>query len=113
MIAKESGASLAFYALLGTVGAVWSSGVRFFTPLGFFSQPPEFHAWLVGMLAGELCYARGLFLSYRSVAYVQAFRQIGLLFGLLEGVFVLGERCTAPKVAGTLLILAGLAVSVL
>lgn len=284
MIAKRSGASLAFYALLGTVGAVWSSGVRFFTPLGFFSQPPEFHAWLVGMLAGELCYARGLFLSYRSldmsaaypmmrsiplvllaaitalfgfgkplgphalagmamvfggclaiplhrfsdfrlsryldrnfgyvflvalgttaytlcdsqaqrvmieaaeaagtavskpvvsltyysfravtlasvlwilvlggrgsraeaaalwrrrswmplvagccssltyvlvlvamnfvtnVAYVQAFRQIGLLFGLLEGVFVLKERCTAPKLLGTLLILAGLAVSVL
>ena len=48
-----------------------------------------------------------------NVAYVQAFRQIGLLFGLLEGVFVLGERCTAPKLLGTLLILAGLAVSVL
>ena len=47
-----------------------------------------------------------------NVAYVQAFRQIGLVFGLLEGVFVLKERCTAPKVAGIALILAGLAVSV-
>ena len=48
-----------------------------------------------------------------NVAYVQAFRQIGLLFGLAEGAFLLGERCTAPKVAGTLLILGGLAASVL
>lgn len=45
-----------------------------------------------------------------NVAYVQAFRQIGLLFGLVEAVFVLKERCAAPKVAGTALILAGLAV---
>ena len=37
----------------------------------------------------------------------------GLLFGLLEGVFVLHERCTAPKVTGLALILVGLAVSVL
>ena len=48
-----------------------------------------------------------------NVSFIQAFRQIGLLFGLLEGVFVLKERCTAPKLLGTLLILAGLAVSVL
>ena len=43
-----------------------------------------------------------------NVAYVQAFRQIGLLIGLVEGVFILHERCTAPKFAGFALILAGL-----
>lgn len=47
-----------------------------------------------------------------NVSYVQAFRQIGLVFGLLEGVFILKERCTPPKVAGVALILVGLAVSV-
>lgn len=48
-----------------------------------------------------------------NVSYVQAFRQIGLVFGLLEGVLILKERCTAPKVAGLALILSGLAVSVI
>ena len=48
-----------------------------------------------------------------NVSYVQAFRQLGLLIGLAEGVLILHEKCSAPKVAGTLLILAGLAVSVL
>ena len=42
-------------------------------------------------------------------AYVQAFRQIGLLIGLAEGVFILHERCTAPKLVGFALILTGLA----
>ena len=47
-----------------------------------------------------------------NVSYVQAFRQVGLIFGLLESFFILHERCTLPKVAGVALILAGLAVSV-
>ena len=47
-----------------------------------------------------------------NVSYVQAFRQIGLVFGLLEGVFILKERCTLPKVVGLMLILSGLVVSV-
>lgn len=48
-----------------------------------------------------------------NVAYVQDFRQAGLLFGLAEAVFVLKERCTAPKLVGTALILTGLALSTL
>ena len=44
-----------------------------------------------------------------NVAYVQAFRQLGLVIGFLEGVLVLHERVTAPKIAGLVLILAGLA----
>lgn len=48
-----------------------------------------------------------------NVAYVQAFRQIGLVFGLLEGALILRERCRAPKLAGIAFILVGLAVSVL
>lgn len=48
-----------------------------------------------------------------NVSFVQAFRQIGLLFGLAEAVFILKEPCTAPKVAGTVTILAGVLLSVL
>lgn len=44
-----------------------------------------------------------------NVAYVQAFRQIGLIIGLAEGVFILRERCTAPKLVGLILIIVGLA----
>ena len=90
MIAKKSGASLAFYAILGTVGALWSSGVRFFTPLHLLSQPPAFHAWLVGMIAAELLYATGLRLAYRSLDMSTAYpmmRSIPLL--LLAGITAL------------------------
>ena len=48
-----------------------------------------------------------------NVAYVHAFRQIGLAIGLLGGALVLRERISAPKIAGVALILAGLALSVL
>ena len=83
MIAKKTGASLAFYALLGSVGALWATGVRFITPLHLFSQPPAFHAWLVGMIVSEVCYATGLKLAYRSLDMSTAYpmmRSIPLIF---------------------------------
>lgn len=83
MIAKRQGATLAFYATLGAVGMLWSTGVRFFSPLRFLDQPPAFHAWLAGMLVSELCYARGLFLSYRALDMSTAYpmmRSLPLLF---------------------------------
>lgn len=48
-----------------------------------------------------------------NVAYVHAFRQIGLAIGLLGGALVLRERLAAPKIAGVAFILGGLALSVL
>ena len=48
-----------------------------------------------------------------NVSYVQAFRQIGLLIGMLEGIFILKEKCTVPKIVGITLILSGLVLSVL
>lgn len=111
MIAKKTGASLAFYALLGTVGALWSSGVRFFSPLHFLSQPPAFHAWLVGMVVSELCYARGLYLSYRSLDMSTAYplmRSIPLL--LLAGIttaFGFGDPLGPFAIAGMGMVFAG------
>ena len=43
-----------------------------------------------------------------NVAYIQAFRQLSLPLGFLAGVLILKEAFSAPKVAGMLLILAGL-----
>ena len=48
-----------------------------------------------------------------NVSYVQVFRQLGLIFGLLGGVLILKEKCSAPKVTGTLLIITGLILTVL
>ena len=111
MIAKKSGASLAFYALLGTIGTAWSLFVRFFTPLGFFSQPPVFYAWLAGMTASELCYAFGIKLSYRaldmSIAYPMM-RSIPLL--LLAGItaaFGFGKPLSPHALCGMAMVFAG------
>ena len=48
-----------------------------------------------------------------NVSYVQVFRQLGLPIGMCLGVLILKERCTLNKVVGLILILAGLAVSVI
>ena len=48
-----------------------------------------------------------------NVSYVQAFRQLGLVVGMLEGIFILKERCTLTKVTGIVLIVSGLVLTVL
>ena len=48
-----------------------------------------------------------------NVSYVQVFRQLGLPIGMAAGVLILKERCTVTKTVGILLILLGLALSVL
>ena len=111
MIAKKTGASLAFYALLGTIGALWASGVRFFTPLHFFSQPREFYVWLAGMTASELCYAMGLRLAYRALDMSTAYpmmRSIPLL--LLAGIttaFGFGDPLGPFALVGMAMVFAG------
>ena len=48
-----------------------------------------------------------------NVSYVQVFRQLGLIFGMAGGIFILKERFTFPKLIGVILILSGLALTVL
>ena len=73
---------------------------------------------LQGMLAGlfaSFSYALVLCaMNYvTNVSYVQVFRQLGLPIGMCLGVLILKERCTLNKVIGLILILTGLAVSVI
>ena len=111
MIAKKTGASLAFYAFLGTIGALWSSGVRFFSPLHMLSQPPAFHGWLMGMIASELCYATGLRLAYRSLDMSTAYpmmRSIPLIFlAVITTVFGFGEPLGPYALIGMGMVFAG------
>lgn len=48
-----------------------------------------------------------------NVSYVQVFRQLGLLVGVAGGILILKERCSATKIIGSLLIVAGLVMTVL
>lgn len=48
-----------------------------------------------------------------NVSYVQVFRQLGLIFGLLGGIFILKERPSLPKFIGVALIISGLIITVL
>ena len=48
-----------------------------------------------------------------NVSYVQVFRQLGLIFGLLGGIFILKEKPAVPKFIGVALIIAGLIITVL
>ncbi|MBR4612519.1 MAG: hypothetical protein IKO40_07365 [Kiritimatiellae bacterium] len=111
MLAKKSGASIAFYALIGSVGMLWSQGVHFFTPLRFFDMPSAFHLWLAGMLASELCYAFGLKASYRtldmSVAY-PIMRSLPLLFlAAVTAAFHLGKPLTPQALGGMAMVFMG------
>lgn len=43
-----------------------------------------------------------------NVSYVQAFRQMSLPIGVLAGIFILKESCTAPKITGIVMVITGL-----
>lgn len=111
MIAKKSGASLAFYAVLGLAGLAFSQPVRLFSPIHFFSQPPAFHAWLVGMLAAEFTYAIGLNLSYKALDMSTAYpmmRSLPLLFlAGITALFGFGKPLSHAALAGMAMVFAG------
>lgn len=111
MIAKKSGASLAFYAVLGTVGVTWSCFVQFFSPLRLFGLPPAFHAWLAGMVASELLYATGLRLSYRALDMSTAYpmmRSLPLpLLAVITAVFSFGKPVGALGAVGMAMVFVG------
>ena len=48
-----------------------------------------------------------------NAAYIPVFRQLGLPVGMLAGIIILKERLTANKCVGVLLILVGLAMTLL
>ena len=79
-----------------------------------FFRKKEWTPVLAGVFA-SLTYVTVLMaMNYvTNVSYVQVFRQLGLIFGLLGGIFILKERCSAPKITGVILILTGLVITVL
>lgn len=82
------------------VAAFWKN--RNFTPI------------LAG-LAASMCYVLVLIaMNYvTNVSFVQAFRQIGLILGMVGGFVFLKEKCTITKIVGIILILSGLAITII
>lgn len=71
-------------------------------------------ALLAGIFAGLTYLLVLVAMNYvENVSYVQAFRQLGLVIGMLEGIFILKERCCATKFVGITFILSGLVLSVI
>ena len=76
------------------------------------------HGWgaaaVAGVFAGLTYLLVLLAMNYvTNVSYVQAFRQLGLVIGMLEGIFILKERCTLTRSLGIVLIVSGLAMTVI
>ena len=69
---------------------------------------------LAGVFAGLTYILVLLAMNYVSnVSYVQGFRQLGLVIGMLEGILILKERCTLTRIVGITLIVSGLVLTVL
>lgn len=70
---------------------------------------------LIAGFIASMCYVTVLMsMNYvTNVSYVQVFRQLGLVFALLGGIFILKEAGNIPKYIGVLLIISGLIITVL
>ena len=69
---------------------------------------------LAGFFAGLTYILVLVAMNYvNNVSYVQAFRQLGLVIGMLEGILILKERCTLTKILGIVLIVSGLVMTVI
>lgn len=79
----------------------------------FFKQR-NYTPVLAGFIA-SMCYVTVLMaMNYvTNVSYVQVFRQLGLVFALFGGIFILKEQCNIPKFIGVALIITGLIITVL
>ena len=84
------------------------------TVAGNFLRTRDWSPVLAGIFA-SLSYVLVLVaMNYvTNVSYVQVFRQLGLIFGLLGGIFILKERPSLPKFIGVALIITGLVITVL
>ena len=111
MIAKKERMTIAFYAVLCTVGAVWMSWVRFVSPLYFFSMPPRFYLTLAATLCGELFYGLGLVLAYRALDMSAAYpmmRSLPLLaIALVTSLCGFGKPLSFHAQIGMLIVFAG------
>ena len=112
--------SLTYYSTRGIVlsSALWLLCISMKTTRSDIMKMITEKTWRQGILAGffaSFSYTLVLCaMNYvTNVSYVQVFRQLGLPIGMVLGVLILKERCCATKILGVILILLGLAISVI
>ena len=109
--------SMTYYITRLTVECIsmWllSLGIHGFKGLVIEAKKLAPSAFTAGAAASG-CYVLALaaMLFVTNVSYVQAFRQMGLVLAMLGGVIFLKERLTFTKVAGVILIIGGLILTV-
>ncbi len=78
-----------------------------------FIRKRDWHPLVAGACASATYMLVLLSMHYvTNVSYVQVFRQMGLPFGMLAGIFILKEKCAAIKFIGCALIIIGLTLTV-
>ena len=111
MIAKKERMTIAFYAVLCSIGAIWMSWVRFVSPLYFFSMPREFYLSIAATLCGEVLYGTGLVLAYRALDMSSAYpmmRSLPLLaIALVTTLCGFGKPLTFHAQIGMAVVFAG------
>ena len=112
--------SLTYYSTRGIVlsSALWLLCISMKTTRNDIMKMITEKTWKQGILAGifaSFSYTLVLCaMNYvTNVSYVQVFRQLGLPIGMGLGVLILKERCSGTKILGVILILLGLAISVI
>ena len=111
MIAKKERMTIAFYAVLCTVGAVWTSFMHFLSPLCFFSMPPRFYLALAGTLCGEIFYGLGIVRAYRTLDMSSAYPMMRslplLIIAFVTTLCGFGRPLTPHAQIGMALVFAG------
>ena len=83
------------------------------TWLGFFKNRNYIPA-LAGLFSSSTYILLLIATNYvDNVSYIQIFRQLGMVFSLLTGIFILKEKCTMTKIVGVALILSGMVMAVI
>ena len=110
--------------LLGVSGLAITTGSLFFTvvyllPVLFWSMPdtmPESRMWLFVFILGTACTGLAYVLFYRLIMRIGAYQTLTVtylvpVFSILYGVILLSEVVTGVMLAGSLLVLLGVAVT--
>ena len=111
MIAKKERMTIAFYAVLCTIGAVWTSFMHFLSPLCFFSMPARFYLALAGTLCGEIFYGLGIVRAYRVLDMSSAYPMMRslplLIIAFVTTLCGFGRPLTPHAQIGMALVFAG------
>lgn len=108
--ARLSGSAIGYYAWLGTANAVIFAGFMGLTTPRVLKELPNkgLKVFLIGGSASFLAYSFVIWaFTHAPIALVTALRETSIIFALLIGVLLMGERLSLGKVLSTMITLIG------